>query len=391
VAAAYGRTDPDGALAWAASLRPTPQGLLGMVIGGIAQSAPERAIEIALGLSSPREQMQAFTSIAGAARTAQGFDAALAERLLESIPAAHHDAVIGNLVSMWSSTDADDAVRWMLANAERIPRRAFLQAAQQFGHHNPLAAASYTERVPAELRGLWIGTVAQGYARTDLDGAIGWVAQYRGQPGYEAAVAAIAQHGAGNDGPAAARLLATIDISRPEFVNAATAVAVQWALQDPREATAWAAELPNSEARPSVVAAAMQQWVQVDAPSARAWALSLTASPMRDSALKPLLLVDAMFATAPDRALLDAHSNDAARDGALQEFVFIVTQRDRDAARRIVNEEITNAALRQSLAQMLDEYEELELPQNGIYFDPAGMLHVMPQHAIAVRSARPPR
>ena len=109
------------------------------------------------------------------------------------------------LTRMWAQRQPHEAARWLLARGSDAPRAALGQAAMQLARTDPAAATSYVDTVAPELRATWISSVAAGYAQHDARAAATWVAQYRGEPGYDAAVTAVAGMTAQGDPVSAAQ------------------------------------------------------------------------------------------------------------------------------------------------------------------------------------------
>ena len=122
--------------------------------------------------------------------------ARIADRLL-AMPSRGRELQM--LTQMWAQRQPHDATRWLLARGSAAPRTALGQAAIQLARTDPAAAVAYVDRVPPELRATWLSSVADGYAQNDARAAASWVAQHRGEPGYDAAVAAIAGRAAPAD------------------------------------------------------------------------------------------------------------------------------------------------------------------------------------------------
>ena len=220
---------------------------------------------------------------------------------------------------------------------------------------NPAAAIGYLDRVPSELRARWISAVAEGYAQNDARAAASWITQYRGEPGYDAAVAAVAGRTAQHDPVAAARLFASIDSSQaPDAGQSARAIAVSWARQDAPAAASWARELADDAIAAGAVGVVAGQWVTRDAAAARNWTMSLPTGAKRDAAL--VQIVGATAGTASgESTLLDAFSSPTAQQAGVNQAVRIVAQRDADAARRLADQYLTDPGARQAAERFIEQ------------------------------------
>ena len=103
------------------------------------------------------------------------------------------------LTNVWAQRTPEEALRWLLANPDKSTSGSLAQAGMQLARINPAAAMTYLDRVPSELRARWISAVADGYAQNDAPAAASWLTRFRGEPGYEAAVAAVAGRTAQHD------------------------------------------------------------------------------------------------------------------------------------------------------------------------------------------------
>lgn len=356
VASAYARQDPDAALAWAQNLQPPQPGVLMNVLMFLARANPDRALEVAMSMQSTPITPGGLPStfLASQVIASAPDPARMADRVLAMPDTPARDQTLSSIATTWGSRDPEAALRWLLAN-DRMTEETIMQIGRQFGASNPAAAVSYASQIPSELRASWIGTVAAGYAMSDPQAAMSWVAQYRGQPGYESAVAAVAQAASQYQPAAAARLLDTIDAAPPEVRGAVTQIAFGWAQQDARAAAQWAADLRNVDARRDAVSAVARTWSSSDAPGARAWALSLPHGDSRDAALTPVLTTRAASGEPIDQVLINAFSSDQVRQQAVMQAVSAVASRgDATAARRLADDYVLDPALRAQTEQMIE-------------------------------------
>lgn len=358
IARGYGQTQPDAALAWARNLQPPDPQVLAGVLGGIARTDPDRALELALTESSPVAQQRAIISIVGGATADSRQTARMAERLFSQPPGGAASGAIQSALQMltqrWAAEDSAGALDWMLAHTDRVGARAFAQVAQQLAQQDPTTAALYTAQIPKQARDQWITAVAGSYAQYDAQGALAWIAQFRGQPEYDAAASAVAQHLAQFDPQAAASLVQNVEHPSNATFNAAAGVALQMAQSNPRGASQWAFSLKDAQTRQAALRAVVQRWAAEDAESAQSWTLSLPRGEKRDAALGQLLAAVARSRT-PDRNLLAAFSDDRVRQWAARNAAFAIAQRDADEARAFADAYITDPQLRRTAQQMIEQ------------------------------------
>ncbi|MBN1240241.1 MAG: hypothetical protein JXB36_17185 [Gammaproteobacteria bacterium] len=352
-AAAWGRRDPDAALAWARRAQPQDRNLLA-VVRGIAQSDPDRALDVAMNDPNRMVQLAGVQSAVGAMAASGGDVAHIADRLAAEAgdPA---EGMLNAVTSIWATVDPQAAVDWMLANGDRAGTARLGSAAQRLAAQDPALAASYVQRVPAEVRPELISAIAAGYAQSDPEQALLWLEQIRGQPGYESAATAVVRSVAVYDAPAAARLLENAGGAGPESAMAATMIANQWASQDPAAAADWAQRLEHRDLRSSALGGVARQWAANDRDTARAWALGLPRGNERDAALGAVLQAADMSGRADlDRSLLAAFSSDRAAQQALLPVVLQRVQRDPEGGRALMDEYLTDPAMRRQAEQLAE-------------------------------------
>jgi hypothetical protein len=380
IAQSYGRRDPEAALVWVRSLQPPQPELTAMVYTGLAATDPARAFDAALALEAAPQRMQALQSIVmGAGFRGDAQALATADKLLGLSDTQERRNLIAAFSSSWAAANPQAALDWLLANARDVDHASFSQIAQRFGQSDPAGAAAYVDLVPSEARGQWIAGVAAGYARTDAQAALDWVARFRGDDAYTQAAAIVAQSIARYDPQSAVRLVGTIDPARPESRNVLTAVAAQWAQQDPAAAGAWALEFPSADLRSGALTAVAQTWSYSDPRAARDWTMSLPNGANRDAAL--FGVVGSLGAVQPlDSALLNAFSSDPARGVGIMRNLYQIAQRDPAEARRLVDTYIHEPEVRRNAEQMLaSSARRQSFGQPNVVFDANGAVRtIMP-------------
>jgi len=370
IATSYGRTDPDAALAWANSLSPPSPGIVANVLTGLARVDPDRAIDLlfdTMATANPRDS-GAFMSIMTNGGWAPEQTARIADRLL-AMPRRGQELQM--LTQMWARRQPYDAAQWLLAQGNDAPRQALGLAALQLARNDPPAAIAYLDTVSPELRATWISAVADGYAQHDARAAASWVEQHRGQPGYDAALAAVASRTAQSDPVAAARLFESVNVDEaPDAPQAVARIAGAWAQRDPRAAAGWAAAIASDEARTSAIGVVAGQWVSRDAPGARSWALGLPTGAPRDRALTQIL--GSTTSSAIDHVLIDAFSDAEARQRGVSDAVRMIATRDAPAARRLADEYLTDPGARQAAERFIEQGGNQVLVGGGLPRLPPG-------------------
>ncbi len=353
IAASYGRSNPEAALAWAQSLSPPSPIVVANVLAGLARVDPHRAVDLlfeAMDATNQRSSGPLMTVVTNGGLDAE-HTARIADRLLAT-PTRGRELQM--LTQMWAQRQPHEAARWLLAQGSAAPRTAIGQAAIQLGRTDPAAAIAYVDRVPAELRATWISSAADGYSQNDARAAASWIAQYRGEPGYDAALAAVAGRTAPADPAAAARLFDSVNVAEaPDAPQAAQRIASAWARQDHRAAAAWVTAIADDGARAAAVGTVAGQWAAQDASGARGWALGLPTGATRDIALSQVLGATATIAI--DYALLDAFSSAEARQRAVSDAVRMIAPRDAAAARQLADQYLSDPRARQAAERFIEQ------------------------------------
>jgi hypothetical protein len=338
VARSYGKRDPTAALIWAREQRGEPN-LVGAVIGGVAENDPERALDLALGLSAT-ERWRAVQMAAMAAARDDATTEAMANRLLSVDDPQIRTMAASMLVPIWSSRSPDRAMEWLIANGQDAPPEAFQQIGQQLAMRDPPRATAYTSRLPESGRESWIQGVAQGYAQNDPQGAIDWLAQFRGQEWYGRAAGTVAMAVAQHDGAAAARLFDELgaDDGGAPWTGLLNAIATNWASRDPAAAAEWSVDRATEQGRTMAIRGAVGVWSSQDADAARQWTLRLPQGAVRDTALTALLTTSATQTSGNlDSVVLNAFASPQTQQVAVLQVVQQVAFRDPAKARAIAD------------------------------------------------------
>ena len=348
IAMTYGRLDPEAAIAWAQSQN-APE-LLSSVLSGVARVNADRAMDLLFSIPAG-EQQRVLQTLAMAGNLRGEQLAAIADRLLAQ---PNRGPALQMLTNSWAQRTPEEALRWLLANNPSAAS-SISMASGNLARINPAAAIGYLDRIPTELRARWISAVAEGYAQNDARAAANWITQYRGERGYDAAVAAVAGRTAQHDPVAAARLFESIDASQaPDAAQSARAIAVGWARRDIPAAASWARELTDDAIAAGAVSVVTSQWVTRDVAGARNWTMSLPAGAKRDAAL--VQIVGATAGTASgDATLLDAFSSPTAQQAGVNQAVRIIAQRDAAAARRLADQYLTDPGARQAAERFIEQ------------------------------------
>jgi hypothetical protein len=350
VAESWIARDPDAALAWLESLDPPPRQALRAAVVALARVDFDRAVDLwlapgadpalspfGLPLAQHLDRLPALMDrLTALPRPARGMAALVARGPRDST------------LATWAELDPEGALRWLVGRDTVDPDLVDI-VATRFAARDAEAAAAAVYRVPEPLQSVWINSIAASYAaRTDAAKALAWIAQFRGQPGYDDWVTTVVETAVGRDPEAAARLLALGDAS---VQRNTPYVAQQWASLDPVRAAEWAAALANAEQRSAATRIVAAQWTSADAAAARRWALGL-AGPTRDTAVTAIIEAEIGTSRTIDRNLLDALSNAATRQRLVRVAVPNLA-RDTTQARVLIDAYITDPAERRAAHEEL--------------------------------------
>jgi hypothetical protein len=346
IANGYGRDNPDAALAWVATQKGPPQDLRASVIAGIARVDARRALDLAFGdepnlpnvggWSFRRGRFDMLNSVISNALAASAITAPeLVTRILALRDDNERSNALQTVLGYWTRSDPRAALDWLVTGRDLPPQNLSLLVGNVV-RSDPVLAASYTDRVPADLRPLWIATVAKNYGRLDPQAGMDWLRGFRNDEGYADAVAALVQQTAAYDPAKAADLIDSVDGKGQNTLSAAEAVA--------------------------------RVWGATDEQAARLWVRGLAEGPLRDSALRGLVFGvyrDRM----PDAALLGQFSSQQTRQQTVLQIIYAIGREDRDEARRLADEHISLPDLRSQFQSWLERSN-----QRGLTVYPGGVV-----------------
>lgn len=356
VARSYGKHDPAAALAWARS-QPGRENLVAAVLGGLAEEDPSRALDLALELTSPNERIRAAQTIAMIGVRRPGVAEEMANRLLALDDPRLRDTAMVSVASVWATRAPEEAMGWLLANAQDAPPSLFTQIGQQLARLDARNAVAFTGRVPAAVREQWAQGVVQGYAQNDPQGAIDWLAQFNGEPWYGRAAATLAMTVAQRDGAAAARLVDRLGAERTgaQAQQLSSMIATTWANQDPAAAADWALDRPTEAERTTAVTNVVNAWSNANVDAARQWALRLPQGAMRDRALTTILATTAnRTSSGLDSSVLNAFASEGTRQQAVLQVVQSLAYGNPARAQTIAETHLTDPGFRAQAERVLD-------------------------------------
>jgi hypothetical protein len=134
--------------------------LLAVTVEGWAQQDPPAALQWV----RDREQESplsgdpnALHGVFRAAIEADPFGAEqVADSSLQIAPPALREGALGGVVAGWGRRAPEEAVRWLVGHADRVPNATFGLMASLASRSDAAMAAAYTARIPAQAQDSWI-------------------------------------------------------------------------------------------------------------------------------------------------------------------------------------------------------------------------------------------
>lgn len=267
VAIFYALEDPDAATSWVERMVPASPNARLLIAAGLAEQDPARALDM-LSRGPPTQETQMMLGLVVQTAAQQ---TSTAKPLAEEL-AARSDTqgrnLLANLMAGWVTQDPDGALSWLTERESELDPALLGNAAAALAGRDAATAAAWVERIPARYRDVWITRMAGPYGQNNLDGAAAWLAQFRGEPVYDAAFVQLVTQGAQSNPSAAGQLLITAGAEQQRA--AGRAVATSWARRDTQAAAQWALSLSDSAAREQALAAVVQAMAQRSPDEAQA-------------------------------------------------------------------------------------------------------------------------
>jgi hypothetical protein len=343
VAERYALQDPAAAVEWAMA-RPESQSALEGALRGAAAVDYRMAVDLAMQILETEDIRPTFALV----ESAEGDFSQFANRLLASeVP--EKDQKFQALMIRWPQVDAEAALAWTLDHADQIEQGWLVRLTLDGGREYPELAIAVVDRVPPDIRDDWIAGIAGGIAANDIDRAIAFLEQHRGEPGYDQGLASVADSMTSTDPIAAARFVDRTG------ARAAGRVGWAWAQQDPVAASDWVASLEDPEQRRDGISNLAANWSRTDPNAAITWLLDLPDDPARDWGIQTALQMSVLATGSLDRNILDEIGDEQMRTRAAVNSIVALGRSNADEARRLVDELIEDPGLRQQALQRIAE------------------------------------
>jgi hypothetical protein len=244
-----------------------------------------------------------------------------------------------------------------LTHGDYVDAATIRGIAEQVADADPARAIAMLDQVPVAQKAGWVAGIARRVASVDPQQAIGLVERMRGQPGFGAAYGNVAREIARTDPTIAAEMLSNPrgQLTVSELTSAASAVAVEWAGQNPDAAARWVASLEGSPLQPQAMSSLVQRWAVTDTERSGQWLLSMPQGAARDTALRSYLSIAAQSGRFP-ADMLDAFSNEQLAQQGAATAIEQIGRRDVDEARRLLDIYVTDERFRTSVEDSLARF-----------------------------------
>ena len=253
-------------------------------------------------------------------------------------------------IDAWSLQDADAAFNWSMANTHQLSRDAIRSLARNVSTTQPELAMVAADRLPPDLRDLWIQTVATEIPRAGLDRALQWIGRYEGQPVYDQALSSMLEYISYSGAVENPNSLAQFLDRRSASVRAESVAVVAniWAEADPPASARWAERVELSEADEATRGAAFEniarRWAERDAAAAERWVRELAEGESRDRAIGAVLSASSN-AGRVDTRLIESFSSDLSAQQQLVGTMCGLGANNADLGRELIDTYFTDPQL----------------------------------------------
>ena len=286
IAQAYARRDSESAIVWANSLQPPSHAALSTILSYIASTDLERAYQVALtAIDDPAYGERVLTGVASEALEGGQHPEVIADFLVSQGNTRVSERLLRDTLAYWASSDPERVASWISANAVHVDVGASQYAARGIARQNPELAATLVRQIPHEFRDAWLLEVGRSYGSADPQGALRWISEFQGEPGYDGALGEILTSAALSDVTIAAEYIENLD-NASSLINSALAVADALLEQSPLRAMDWALNLQDEEVARAVLGPIAARWVNDSPEEAEEWADRMSNGQARDQVME---------------------------------------------------------------------------------------------------------
>lgn len=350
VAFAFGRAEPEAALAWAERMDRRKGSLWQTTLNSVVQHDPQLGLSLVASLPSSTQQAEMLSNLMNTvART----DPALAIAQLEHLPEGEMRArAISGIAGAWIQNDPIATMDWLMLQPEHSRQQAMQNVVWRLASQDPLLAASYVNEVQGESRRTFINAVVDQLTRKDPAEAGAWVAQYKDEPQYGYWIGTVASGYLPENPRAGVKLLTRLEDEQfrdalPQFISA-------WARHAPREAARWWHRIDEDRQPDQALHQLVSTWQQYDQKAAQKWVLNLTNTHQRDQALTALV-GNQMLDPEDVRRLIERIDDPDMRFSTFSSQIWQLARYDRGRAEDWIRSARVSTDQRDQLLQQLEQ------------------------------------
>lgn len=285
VGSAYVMQKPEEALAWALRISRSPgRNLWSSMLGELANRDPDEALRLAMSGETAAQR----TNGAGAVLSTVALrDQTLAMSYLEKLPANMRPDIFRGIAVRVAQASPVAAFDWLDRTEDRRTRAGtVMQMVGDLAYRDVETAASLVDRVPREVREMWISNVARAYVDLDVDKAREWVKKYQDEvkrvlPEFARSLA--------RRSPTAALEVANEISDEGQRDVALSSVLPVVAREDAERAVKWTERIGDETRRGQAVSGIAMAWSAYDQPAARRWLMAMPEGAARDYGLTSYL------------------------------------------------------------------------------------------------------
>lgn len=351
IAAELARKDPVAALAWARENELDSYPILQMtVLGTIASSDPQRAMDEALALPNSRMKSQLVSRVI---QQIANSDPIAAVAYLDEIANEQQKLEASqNLLHTWMRRDAGAAMEWVLDHDDAAVADLVRAINHDLVENNIDIAIRILPRLERQEQDLLKMQIANRLASRATPGeAQSFIRQFEGEPGYDQLQTAVIGGIAQDDVYTASQLAAQLPAGGARDSAYVTVIA-QHAETNPSEAARWLSNIDDVNTRGHAAGQIAAAWHSSDPSAANRWVSTMPAGTMRDNAVAHL--ASRWHDPSPEQqAMINGIEDPGIRGRAKMSQIYRLMRSDPARARQLLQDEDIPAHERQRMEMMM--------------------------------------